>query len=135
MTKKELSQIYYLSNEIDMWRKELNRLQTMSLIPSQEITGMPFSPGGKSDKTGNLASKKADIRAKIAELQGKLIEEYSKLMNYIETIDDSIIRQIIYHRCILCMQWGQVARHVGGGNSADGLRKMLDRFLDDKEEK
>ena len=132
MTKKELSQIYYLSNEIDMWRKELNRLETMSLIPSQEITGMPFVPGGKSDKTGNLASKKADIKAKIEELQAQVVEEYSKLMNYIQTIDDSMIRQVIYHRCILCMQWGQVARHVGGGNSPDGLRKMLDRFLEEK---
>ena len=131
MTKKELSQIYYLNNEIDMWRKELNRLETMSLIPSQEITGMPFVTG-KSDKTGNLASEKADIKAKIEELQAQVVEEYSKLMNYIQTIDDSIIRQVIYHRCILCMQWGQVARHVGGGNSADGLRKMLDRFLEEK---
>ena len=130
MTKKELSQIYYLNNEIDMWRKELSRLQTMSLIPSQEITGMPFVSGGKSDKTGNLASKRADIQARIEDLQGQVIDEYSKLMNYISTIDDSIIRQIIYHRCILCMQWGQVARYVGGGNKADSLRKMLDRFLE-----
>lgn len=132
MTKKELSQIYYLSNEIDMWRKELNRLETMSLIPSQEITGMPFAPGGKSDKTGNLASKKADIKAKIEELNAQIIEEYGKIIDYIKLIDDSLIRQIIYHRCILCMQWGQVARHVEGGNSADGLRKMLDRFLEEK---
>lgn len=131
MTKKELSQIYYLNNEIDMWRKELNRLETMSLIPSQEITGMPFVPGGKSDKTGNLASKKADIKTTIEELNAQIIEEQVKILGYIKTIDDSLMRQIIYHRCVLCMKWGQVARHIPGDNSPDGLRKMLDRFLEE----
>ena len=121
MTKKELSQIYYLSNEIDMWRKELNRLETMS-----------FAPGGKSDKTGNLAAKKADIKTTIEELNSQIIEEQVKILGYIKTIDDSLMRQIIYHRCVLCMKWVQVARHIPGDNSPDGLRKMLDRFLEEK---
>lgn len=131
MTKKELGRIYYLNNEIDMWRKELNRLQTMSLLPSQEINGMPFA-SGTSDKVGNLAVNIAEIEQKIKELQTRVLDEYKKILEYIKTIDDSLMRQIIYHRHILCMSWGQVAKAVGGSNNSDSLRKMHDRFLQEK---
>ena len=131
MTKKELGRIYYLNNEIDMWRKELSRLQTMSLLPSQEINGMPFA-SGTSDKVGNLAVNIAEIEQKIKELQTRVLDEYKKILEYIKTIDDSLMRQIIYHRHILCMSWGQVAKAVGGGNNGDSLRMMHDRFLQEK---
>ena len=131
MDKEELNQIYYLSKEIEMWRKALNRLQSMSLIPSQEITGMPFGTG-KSDKVGNLAVSEVDIKDKIEELQKKAIEQQGKLIGYIQTIDDSLMRQIMYHRHVLCMKWTEVAMVVGGGNTPDGIRMMHNRFLEEK---
>ena len=131
MDKEELNQIYYLSKEIEMWRKALNRLQSMSLLPSQEITGMPFGTG-KSDKVGNLAVSEVDIKDKIEELQKKAIEQQGKLIGYIQTIDDSLMRQIMYHRHVLCMKWNEVAMTLGGGNTADGVRMMHNRFLEEK---
>lgn len=131
MDKKELNQIYYLEKEIDMWRKALNRIQSRSLVPSQEITGMPFG-SGTSDKVGNLAVSEADIKDKITELQNKVFEEQYKLLKYIETIDDSLMRQIMYHRHVLCMKWNEVAMVIGGGNTADGIRMMHNRFLEEK---
>ena len=134
MDKEELNQIYYLSKEIEMWRKALNRLQSMSLLPSQEITGMPFGTG-KSDKVGNLAVSELDIQNKIEELQNKAIEQQGKLIGYIQTIDDSLMRQIMYHRHVLCMKWKEVARAMEFKNTPDNLRIMHDRFLEEKEEK
>jgi hypothetical protein len=131
MDKKELNQIYYLEKEIEMWRKALNRLQSRSLVPSQEITGMPFG-SGTSDKVGNLAVSEADIESKIKELQNKVFEEQYKLLKYIETIDDSLMRQIMYHRHVLCMKWNEVAMTIGGGNTEDSVRKAHDRFLEEK---
>ena len=131
MDKEELNQIYYLSKEIEMWRKALNRLQSMSLLPSQEITGMPFG-SGISDKVGNLAVSEADIKDKIEELQKKAIEQQGKLIGYIQTIDDSLMRQIMYHRHVLCMKWNEVAMVIGGGNTPDGIRMMHNRFLEEK---
>ena len=131
MDKKELNQIYYLEKEIDMWRKALNRIQSRSLVPSQEITGMPFG-SGISDKVGNLAVSEADIKDKITELQNKVFEEQYRLLKYIETIEDSLMRQIMYHRHVLCMKWNEVAMVVGGGNTADGIRMMHNRFLEEK---
>ena len=129
MDKKELNQIYYLEKEIDMWRKALSRIQSRSLIPSQEITGMPFG-SGISDKVGNLAASEVDITNKIEELQKKVYEEQYRLLKYIETIEDSLMRQIMYHRHVLCMKWNEVAMVVGGGNTEDSVRKAHDRFLD-----
>ena len=103
MDKKELNQIYYLEKEIDMWRKALSRIQSRSLLPSQEITGMPFG-SGISDKVGNLAASEVDITNKIEELQKKVYEEQYRLLKYIETIEDSLMRQIMYHRHVLCMK-------------------------------
>ena len=131
MDKKELNQIYYLEKEIDMWRKALSRIQSRSLIPSQEITGMPFG-SGISDKVGNLAASEVDITNKIEELQKKVYEEQYRLLKYIETIEDSLMRQIMYHRHVLCMKWNEVAMVVGGGNTPDGIRMMHNRFLEEK---
>ena len=72
------------------------------------------------------------IKTTIEDLNAQIIEEQVKILGYIKTIDDSLMRQIIYHRCVLRMKWGQVARHIPGDNSPDGLRKMLDRFLEEK---
>ena len=131
MTKEELNQIYYLEKEIEMWRKALNRLQSRSLLPSQEITGMPFGTG-TSDKVGNHAVTEVDIEDKIKALQKKAIEEQYKVLEYIETIDDSLMKQIIYHRHVLCMKWNEVAKALESSNSPDNLRIMHDRFLEEK---
>lgn len=131
MTKEELNQIYYLEKEIEMWRKALNRLQSRSLLPSQEITGMPFGTG-TSDKVGNHAVTEVDIEDKIKALQKKAIEEQYKVLEYIETIDDSLMKQIIYHRHVLCMKWNEVAKALESSNSPDNLRIMHDRFLEGK---
>lgn len=131
MDKKELNQIYYLEKEIDMWRKALSRIQSRSLLPSQEITGMPFG-SGISDKVGNLATSEVDITNKIEELQKKVYEEQYRLLKYIETIEDSLMRQIMYHRHVLCMKWNEVAMTIGGGNTEDSVRKAHDRFLEEK---
>ena len=131
MDKKELNQIYYLEKEIDMWRKALSRIQSRSLLLSQEITGMPFG-SGISDKVGNLAASEVDITNKIEELQKKVYEEQYRLLKYIETIEDSLMCQIMYHRHVLCMKWNEVAMTIGGGNTEDSVRKAHDRFLEEK---
>ena len=121
MTKEELKQIYYLNKEVKMWQKELERLQCMSLIKGQQITGMPHVPG-VSDKVGDLATTIADIEAII---RGKLAEiqiQRRKIIEYINSIDDSLLRQIMFLRNVSCMTWGQVAREL---NSTENCVKQI----------
>jgi hypothetical protein len=77
-----------------------------------------------------------ECRAKVERLRKRLQRRVDDLIDlvveineYIETLDDSLIRQIITLRHMNGLTWEQVAASIGGGNSGDSCRKMHDRFL------
>lgn len=111
-----------------MWQMELERLQCKSLVKGQEITGMPFVTG-TSDKVGDLVSTMADIEAIIKGLLAKIQLERRKIMEYINNIEDSYIRQIVFLRNVSCMSWNKVAREMGGGYTEDSVRKTYERYI------
>ena len=126
MTKEELKQIYYLNQEIKMWQRELERLQCKSLIKGQEITGMPFITG-TSDKVGDLVTTMADIEAII---RGKLAEiqmQRKRIIEYIDSIDDSLLRQIMFLRNVSCMSWEQVATELN--TTVDSVKLKYSRHF------
>ena len=59
------------------------------------------------------------------EADKKRLDEISSL----QKIPDSITRQIFTLRFINGLSWVQIAFHIGGGNTADGVRKRLFRHL------
>lgn len=112
MTKEELKQIYYINGEIKMWQRELERLQCKSLVKGQEISDMPRG-SGTSDKVADLAIERTEVEVII---NGKLAEiqvQRKKIMDYINSIDDSLLRQIMFFRNVSCMSWNQVAKELG----------------------
>lgn len=112
MTKEELKQIYYINGEIKMWQRELERLQCKSLVKGQEITDIPRGTG-TSDKVADLAIERTEVEAII---NGKLAEiqvQRKKIMEYINGVEDSLLRQIMFFRNVSCMSWNQVARELG----------------------
>ncbi|MCI8387041.1 MAG: hypothetical protein HFE63_01065 [Clostridiales bacterium] len=50
-------------------------------------------------------------------------------MRTINSVDDSFMRQVLTYRFVDGLTWYQVAMSVGGGNSADSIRKACVRFL------
>lgn len=129
MTKEELKQIHHLNNEIRMWQKELETLQCKSLALGQQLTGMPGGSRGISDKVGELACNIRDMEVVI---QGKLTEiqfQRKKIVEYINTVPDSMMRQIIYYRNVSYMGWNEIADNIGGGNTKDSVRMAYDRFF------
>lgn len=129
ITKEELSQIYYLNKEVKMWQKELNRLKCQSLLKGQQLTGMPSASGTK-DKVGDFATRKADIELII---EGKLKEiqiQREKIIESINNIEDSLIRQIVFYRNVSCMSWKQVALEIGGNNTENSVRMAYNRFIE-----
>ena len=119
MTIKELSQLYYLNREIE---QETNRLKE---IENQEISGLPYEKELDEKTQEEIKDCKIIIRAK----RRAAVIEYKRLIRYIEKIDDSLMRQIISLRYINGYNWTQVAMHIGGGNTPDGVRKAHDRFI------
>lgn len=127
MTKKELSQLRYLNREIEADKRRLAELEAAATDTAAKITGMPHVPG-ISNKSA-IAAQIADIRIVIEEKLVHCMKEYNRLNRYIAGIDDSLIRQILSYRYVDGYDWDQVAAHIGGGNTAEGIRSIHRRFL------
>lgn len=128
MTKKELSQLYWLNHEIEMDQQRLDELETAASSPkSPNYDGMPHAPG-YGDSTARMVAEIVDLKAIIAAKQLQCIHERNRLERYIADIPDSMLRQIFALRYINGLSWHQVAMHVGG-NTADSVRMRVDRYL------
>lgn len=107
-----------------MWENKLRE------IP--DISAMRYDGTGGSGTSSPVASI-AEQREKIREIISAKLTEISyierEILGYIGAIDDSLIRQIMTLRHIELKSWVQVAIAVGGGNTADSVRMIHDRYL------
>lgn len=133
MTKEELSQLYWLNKEIEKDKNELAKLQGMREGKSTAITSLPGN-GAISDKSGELAAQIADLERTIEINIKRCLQEQKRLTDYINNIDDSLVRMILHYRYISGFSWVQVARHIGN-NTEDNVRMIHSRFLKDEKNK
>lgn len=120
MTKKELSQLYYLNKEIQHEIDKLNELRG-----SKNIN---ISNGWYKDVTSEKAVRIIDLESNLNANIQKYREQANRINNYIQSINDSYIRQILTLRYINHLPWRQIARSIGN-NTEDSVRKAHDRFL------
>ena len=128
MTKKELSQLYYLKKEIKEQQRRIAELEAAATNCSTKITGLP-SGKGISDKIGNYAAQFADLKALLDLNLKKCFYELNRLDRFIQSVEDPLIRQILLYRFEKHMSWRQIARAIGGNNTSESLRKKLYRYL------
>ena len=126
MTLKQLSQLYYLRKEIEMYEQMIKKLQSEAEITTQKITGMPSS-GNVSDKVGQIAADIADYKALIDCDKKKCKYELEKLHKYIQSIDDSLTRQIFTLRFINGCNWNKVADAIG--SSEYSVKHICYRYI------
>lgn len=130
MTKKELSQLYYLKKEIKEQQKRLSELEALATSCTAKITGLP-NGNGVSDKIANYATEIADLKNLIAENLKQCIEEYEKLTIFIKGIEDSQLRLILTLRYINNFTWQQIAFKMGKYDE-QFPRKKHNAFLKEK---
>ena len=126
MTKETLSQLNYVKAELVMWQKELKELEANTSGSAARLSDMPHRKGA-SDKVGDIAARRADTIATIEKLQSELETERNDIMHFIECIDDSYIRQIMYYRHIKCYSWSLIGAEMH--TTPDSVRRMHDRYL------
>lgn len=130
MTLKELSQLYYLNLEIERDQEQLKVLRAKASDPSgSKITGMPVG-GGRINLLERYAAEIVDLEAVIAAKQQRCIHERHRLERYIASIPDSLTRQIFQLRFINGLNWVKIAFSLGGGNTEEGVRKRVYRYLE-----
>lgn len=129
MTKKELSQLYYLNREIEYLQKRLRELKEKSVSCTNIITGMPHGTDIK-DLVGNCASEIIDLEDLIEIKLKECFFNLNKLNRYINSIDDSQMRMILSLRYINGLSWQQVAFSIGETDEQFPRRKH-NKFLND----
>lgn len=129
MTLKELSIYYKLHKQLEQSRQMLSSLYATAGLGAQEITGMPHAPG-VSDQVSGLVVEIEDLKKRIARLESECEQEKKILGWYIDTIEDAQTRMIFRLRFVHCMTWSQVAKAIGGRNTANSVKLICYRYLD-----
>ena len=62
-------------------------------------------------------------------LENDLLLTINEVDDFISTISDSQIRQIVRYRVFDELPWKEVARKIGGGNTEDSVRMSYERYL------
>lgn len=130
MTLKELSQLYYLNREIERDQERLEQLRASVSAPgASNYDGMPKSPSFEN-RLERYIAEIVDLEAIIQAKITQCIHERNRLERYIAEIPDSLIRQIFQLRFVNGLTWAQIAFSVGGGNTEEGVRKRVYRYLE-----
>jgi hypothetical protein len=127
MTRKELSQLYYLNRDIQKEKDKLFALESAATSITSKITGLPHV-GGISDKT-SIAAEISDTKDIIEAKIKQSVIEYNRLNRYICGIDDSLTRQILQYRFINGLEWNEVANCIGGNMNENCAKKICSRYL------
>ncbi len=147
MTLKELNSLRHIDGEIRMLEDKLIELRTQAekVTPTvktytqinpdtgeKEICVLPNMGGAGSEHSRIENSVEAIDKAQsqLEEILKKRKSEEKKLIEYINGIPDSQVRQIFTYRFVDVLTWAEVAQRIGGGNTSDGVRKKVMRYLE-----
>ena len=132
MTREEALQIYYLSKEVEALQARLNEMRSRGL-KSPKLDGMPRAPGGVGDPVATQAVREADLEKKIMKLLKRIQRKRREIFEYIENVDDSLLRMIIIFRCVDLCTWDEVASNIGGPVTPDSARMAFNRHFREAE--
>ena len=128
MTKKELSQLYYLKKEIKEQQKRLSELEALATSCTAKITGLP-NGSGISDKIANYATEIADLKSLLDLNLKKCFYELNRLDRFISNVKDSEMRIILTLRYSQGLSWQQIAQNMGVLGDGKKKKKKHNRFL------
>ena len=128
MTKKELSQLYYLRKEIKEQQRRLSELEALATSCTAKITGLP-NGNGISDKIANYATEIADLKSLLDLNLKKCFYELNRLDRFISSVKDSEMRIILTLRYSQGLSWQQIAQNMGVLGDGSTERKKHNRFL------
>ena len=127
MTKKELSQLYWMNREIEEEKRKLHELETASTSSTAKITGLPHV-SGSHDKIGDMAILIAEQRDLIDLKVRQSVIEYNRLNRYIAGVEDAQMRMILSLRYVNGLSWQRVAFAIGETDEQYPRRKH-NKFL------
>ena len=130
MTRNDLEKVYYLKKELEMWKKRYKELVADMSQDTVAADGLPHSVTNNIGRpTENKAILIADHVELIREHMQKIGLAIREVEQFVATIDDPFIRQIVELRCVDCLSWGEVADRCEDGLTAESVRQTYSRFV------
>jgi len=128
MTRKELSQVYYLTHDLERCERNLEELRASVQPKSQKITGMPFNnTGTTSDPTGDTVIRITRCIESIEGYKQAILIRKTAIIEWINSLDDPFLRQIVNYRCLELLSWEGVAMRIGSSTTPDACRMYFNR--------
>ena len=129
MVLKDLNSLYYIEQEIQIYEDKIAELRERAASLSPNYSGMPRgnSPGNKVENAAVAIVSYIEMLDKAKaerEWQSKRIQEY------ILSVPDPQTRVIMILRFIERKSWGEIARRIGGNNTASAVRMRVMRYID-----
>ena len=121
MTFEQLKRLHALNKEIEL---EKERLYSMRCVQNRVNI-----PGVALLEKDEFAEDVCVLEAKIKRHLRDCLDLYSEIMDFVNSISDPFLRLIVSLRYVNGLEWEQVAMHIGGGNTAEGVRKVCERHL------
>ena len=129
ITKTDLDRVYYLSKELEMWKRRLEELEADIPPNSKPNDGMPHSQtNAVSSPTETKAIALAELASKIREQITRIEIAKMQMETLILTLEDPVLKQVIEFHCIKLMSWKETAAKLGGCQTPEGVRQMYSRY-------
>lgn len=137
MTRKELEEVFYINKEIQDLEKRIATIEKQSKMASDVV---------QNGHKGHTVIYGIDVKRayklqyayeRLKKFKIMLVDKQQEIMNYIETIHFSEIRQIFRYRYIDNKNWVQIAHEMnkvykGKEYTENSVRCKHDRYLEKK---
>lgn len=121
MSEKELSQYYWLKQEIKRLEERIDEF-------GSGVGAIKYNDSIKSTKkVDSIQEKKVELIDQLIEFRLSALEKYLEIERYIETVEDSEIRHIMRLRFLDLKDWSTIGEEINCDRTtaARKLRKFI----------
>jgi hypothetical protein len=135
VTRQKLKQFRHLKREIELLEEQILNLEA-GIVTDKVKGSLSHHPwietsfritGFDQDELGRKMSR---LKKRLQRRVDDLMDLRTEILEFVESIEDSLLRQVIILRHVNGLTWEQVAAEIGSGTTWNSLRMMHDRFLE-----
>ena len=123
MTLERLKQYRSLVREIDELEQQHKEQWLQRDTVKGSMTEFPYI-----ETTVTICGYNPRVSAQLRMRQNRLLSERLAIERFIDEINDSLTRRVIFMRYVQGMSWNKLARNVPG-NTPDSLRMLVTRHM------
>jgi DNA-directed RNA polymerase specialized sigma subunit len=125
-----LDQLRHLETEIEILKEQIEKAETAVVTDVVEGSDDSFPYEKRKFVIYGIEDRKTErLRRRLTRKIEELTAARGAMLEFIEAVEDSEMRQILILRYIDGLTWRQVARKMGRAGDGSTERKKHDRFL------